>query len=114
MTFNQSIPIAKQLAEKSLEKGFDVEAFLVLCEINKIQQATESKDEDLVPDSCVDECINTMLNLFVSYYNNKSVKTISPLLQCMRQIFSELYYSCETEDERIVFREFFEGCQYIK
>ena len=28
MTFEESIPVAKQLAENQLKKGFDVEAFL--------------------------------------------------------------------------------------
>lgn len=60
MNFSQSVPIAKQLAEKQLEKGFDVEAFLILCEINKL---------DAIPDSNIDEHISDIGQMFIDYYN---------------------------------------------
>ena len=59
MTFEESIPIAKELAENQLKKGFDVEAFLILAEINKINQ-----EYDLVPESNVDETIMDIQGLF--------------------------------------------------
>ena len=52
MTFEESIPIAKQLAENQLKKGFDVEAFLIL---SSLKQFPVTEDE--VPESEVDDKI---------------------------------------------------------
>ena len=60
MTFEEAIPVAKQLAENQLKKGFDVEAFLILAEINKMDNI------DLVPDSEVDEMITDIGRLFIT------------------------------------------------
>lgn len=102
MTFQESIPIAKQLAENTLQRGFDVEAFIVLCEISKLGNL----EVDEVPDSSIDECIEELLNLFITYYNDKSVQTLKPLLETLRQILSELYHTCDTIEERNETREF--------
>lgn len=99
MTFEQSIPMAKQLAERALEKGFDVEAFLVLAEIQKLQPS-----EDLVEESGVDEDINDISKLFVKYFYNRSIQNLESLLISIRQMLSELYHTVETEEERELFR----------
>ena len=44
MTFQESIPIAKELAENELKKHFDVDAFLILALVDKM-------NIDLVPES---------------------------------------------------------------
>ena len=102
MTFEESIPIAKQLAENQLKKGFDVEAFLILCATSKMYTGI---DEDLVPESNIDESISYLLKLFVTYYNNKNVDTLKPLLISMKQILSELYHTCNTNAERELFKQ---------
>lgn len=48
MTFQESIPVAKELAENELKKHFDVDAFLILALVDKM-------NIDLVPESNVDE-----------------------------------------------------------
>lgn len=102
MTFQESIPLAKQLAENTLDRGFDVEAFLVLCEISKLGNL----EVDEVPGSSIDECIEELLKLFITYYNNKSVQTLKPLFETLQQILCELYYTCDTHEERIEIKQF--------
>lgn len=101
MTFEQSIPLAKQLAEKSLEKGFDVEAFLVLAEIQRLQPI-----EDLVEESTVDEDINDISKLFIKYFYDRSVQNLEDLLISIRQMLSELYHTVETNEERDLFKSY--------
>lgn len=102
MTFEESIPIAKQLAENQLKKGFDVEAFLILCATSKMNTGI---NEDLVPESNIDESIDYLLKLFVTYYNNKNVETLKPLLTTIKQILSELYHTCNTNEEKELFKQ---------
>lgn len=82
MTFAQSIPMAKQLAEKQLEKGFDVEAFLILCEINKM---------DAIPESNVDEHISDIGQMFIEYYYNPSTEALEKLCNSFILTISEVY-----------------------
>ena len=63
MTFNESIPIAKELAENELAKHFDVDAFIILALVDKM-------NIDLVPDSNVDEAITDIQDLFINYMKN--------------------------------------------
>lgn len=100
MTFEESIPIAKRLAENQLTKGFDVEAFLILCATSNM------KDIDLVPNSDIDEGISYLLKLFVNYYNNSTVNNLEELLKSVKQILSELYHSCKTQSEKDLFKQF--------
>lgn len=102
MTFQESIPLAKQLAENTLQRGFDVEAFLVLCELSKL----DNLEVDEVPESNIDECIEELMKLFVTYYNNKSVQTLKPLIETLQQILCELYHTCETQGERNELKQF--------
>lgn len=105
MTFQESIPLAKQLAENTLQRGFDVEAFLVLCAISKL----DNLEVDEVPASNIDECIEELLKLFVTYYNNKSVQTLKPLLETLQQILCELYHTCDTSEEKVYIKQFISG-----
>lgn len=109
MTFEESIPVAKQLAENQLKKGFDTEAFLILAEISKMPIS----ENDLVPSSNIDECIQNLLQLFITYYGNKSKDTIKPLLLTLQQILSELYHTCSTNEEREEVKQFINNCQKI-
>lgn len=96
MTFEESIPIAKELAENQLKKGFDVEAFLILAEINKINQ-----EYDLVPESNVDETIMDIQGLFVNYMHNRNIDNLETLLSTIRKMLSELYNSCTLEEKQV-------------
>ena len=81
MTFQESIPIAKELAENELKKHFDVDAFLILALVNKM-------NIDLVPESNVDETITDIQGLFVSYMRNRTKDNLEILLSTIRKMLS--------------------------
>lgn len=109
MTFQESIPLAKKLAENALSKGFDVEAFLVLAEIQKLEVPVV----DLVPESNVDEGLQKLLNLFVQYMQNRSSENYSQLLVNLQQILSELYHTTNSIEQKQLFKTFVTKLQQI-
>lgn len=98
MTFEESIPLAKELAENQLKKGFDVEAFLILCELNKLDNL------DLVPDSNVDEIITDIGSFFLQYSRNKTTQNLNTVLNTVVKMLGELYYTCDSTEEKELFR----------
>ena len=102
---------ALQLADRALTNGFDPEAYLVkyVAEI----RLNQSENTDLVEGSNVDEFIQTMLQLFVTYYNSKTVEALTNLLLVLRQVISELYHDCETQQEKDEIKKFIEVSQSI-
>lgn len=98
MNFEESIPVAKQLAENELKKHFDTEAFLILAMIDRMQGV------DLVPDSNVDETIMDIQGLFVNYMHNRNSHNLEMLLSTIKKMLSELYNSC-TEQEKEIFKK---------
>ena len=105
MTFQESIPIAKELAENELKKHFDVDAFLILALVNKM-------NIDLVPGSNVDETITDIQGLFVSYMRNRTKDNLEILLSTIRKMLSELYMTCNS-DEKEIFKKHLETLQNI-
>lgn len=97
MTFEESIPIARELAENELRKHFDVDAFIILSLIDR-------EKVDLVPESNVDETITDIQSLFVQYMNNRTIENLEILLSTIRKMLSELYMSC-SETERSIFEQ---------
>jgi len=87
--------IALQLAQKALKKGFDPEAYIVqhIAE----QRIQKEKEQDLVPDSNIDECIQLMLKLFVSYFNTPSIENMNKYLLIQKQVLSELYHTANDD-----------------
>ena len=105
MTFQESIPIAKELAENELKKHFDVDAFLILALVDKM-------NIDLVPESNVDETITDIQGLFVSYMRNRTKDNLEILLSTIRKMISELYMTCNS-DEKEIFKKHLETLQNI-
>lgn len=105
MTFQESIPIAKELAENELKKHFDVDAFLILALVDKM-------NIDLVPESNVDETIVDIQGLFVSYMRNRTKENLEILLSTVRKMLSELYMTCDLEEKEI-FKKHLETLQNI-
>ena len=105
MTFQESIPIAKELAENELKKHFDVDAFLILALVDKM-------NIDLVPESNVDETIIDIQGLFVSYMRNRTKDNLEILLSTIRKMLSELYMTCNS-DEKEIFKKHLETLQNI-
>ena len=94
MTFQESIPIAKELAENELKKHFDTDAFLILALVDKM-------NIDLVPESNVDETITDIQGLFVSYMRNRTKENLEILLSTIRKMLSELYMTCNSDEKEI-------------
>ena len=105
MTFQESIPIAKELAENELKKHFDVDAFIILALVDKM-------NIDLVPESNVDETITDIQSLFVSYMKNRTKENLKLLLSTIRKMLSELYMTCDL-DEKEIFKKHLETLQNI-
>ena len=105
MTFQESIPVAKELAENELKKHFDVDAFIILALVDKM-------NIDLVPESDVDETITDIQDLFVSYMRNRTKENLEILLSTIRKMLSELYMTCNS-DEKEIFKKHLETLQNI-
>lgn len=105
MTFQESIPVAKELAENELKRHFDVDAFLILALVDKM-------NIDLVPESNVDETIIDIQSLFVSYMRNRTKENLEILLSTIRKMLSELYMTCNLEEKEI-FKKHLETLQNI-
>ena len=93
------------MAENELKKHFDVDAFLILALVYKM-------NIDLVPESNVDETITDIQGLFVSYMKNRTKENLEILLSTIRKMLSELYMSCNS-DEREIFKKHLETLQNI-
>lgn len=96
MTFKESIPIAKELAENELKKHFDAEAFIILALLDKMDVFV-----DLVPESTIDESIENIQDLFVEYMHHRNLDNLEILLSTIRKMLSELYMSCDTEEKEV-------------
>ena len=94
MTFQESIPIAKELAENELKKHFDTDAFLILALVDKM-------NIDVVPESNVDETIIDIQELFVEYMRHRNLDNLEVLLSTIRKMLSELYMSCDIEEKEV-------------
>lgn len=105
MTFQESIPVAKELAENELKRHFDVDAFLILALVDKM-------NIDLIPESDVDETITDIQDLFVSYMRNRTIDNLEILLSTIRKMLSELYMTCDLEEKEI-FKKHLETLQNI-
>ena len=93
------------MAENELKKHFDVDAFLILALVDKM-------NIDLVPESNVDETITDIKGLFVSYMRNRTKENLEILLSIIRKMLSELYMTCNS-DEKEIFKKHLETLQNI-
>ena len=93
------------MAENELKKHFDVDAFLILALVDKM-------NIDLVPESNVDETITDIKGLFVSYMRNRTKENLEILLSTIRKMLSELYMTCNS-DEKEIFKKHLETLQNI-
>ena len=94
MTFQESIPVAKELAENELKKHFDVDAFLILALVDKM-------NIDLVLESNVDETIADIQGLFVKYMEERNSQNLEILLSTIYKMLSELYMTCDSREKEI-------------
>jgi hypothetical protein len=99
MTYQESIPIAKSLAEQALSRGFDAEAFIILHMLN-------NEESDEAPDSEVDNKIQRMYNLFLLYVTKHDLSVLDEFLDTNYRMIDELYHSTYKQEERELFRQY--------
>lgn len=122
MNFIEINKKAKEAALRSLEKGFDWQAFLVLSHALENEERL-GQPMDVVPESRVDEGIQYLLKLFADYINaKKSGKTkdekavtsaLDKLLSQNVKILKEIRLSCETQGEKEVFYKYLEDLKKL-
>ena len=88
-----------------MKKHFDVDAFLILALVDKM-------NIDIVRESNVDETITDIQVLFVSYMRNRTKDNLEILLSTIRKMLSELYMTCDL-DEKEIFKKHLETLQNI-
>ena len=84
----------KRIGGKWIKKHFDVDAFLILALVDKM-------NIDLVPESNVDETITDIQDLFVKYMRHRNLDNLEVLLFTIRKMLSELYMSCDKEEKEV-------------
>lgn len=85
---------ARELSDRVINTGkWDTDAFLVMGMLKLLEQA------DAVPESDIDEYIDTSKDLFVQYMQNKTLDNLRAYMAQVRQIIFELYHT-STESER--------------
>lgn len=122
MNFIEINKKAKEAALRSLEKGFDWQAFLVLSHALENEERI-GQPVDVVPESKVDEGIQYLLGLFVDYINAKKAgKTmdeqavtaaLEKLLSQNVKILKEIRLSCECKGEKEVFNRYMEDIKKL-
>lgn len=122
MNFTEINKKAKEIALRSLEKGFDWQAFLVLSHALENEERL-GQPVDVVPESMVDEGIQYLLKLFADYINaKKSGKTkdeqavtaaLEKLLSQNVKILKEIRLSCEIQGEKEVFNKYLEDIKKL-
>ena len=105
MTYEESKPLAKKLAEQALSKGFDVEAFIILTLLNN--------EKDDVPDSEVDDKIEYMYSLFLSYIETHDTKILAEFLDTNCKMIGELLHSATKLDEISLFNTYANNIETI-
>ena len=93
MTYEESIPVAKKLAEQALSKGFDVEAFLIL-------YLTHNFEPEDIPGTEIDDNIQEMYNLFLLYVKNRDLDVLERFLDINYRMIDELFHSTDNTREK--------------
>ena len=102
---------AIEVATKSLSKGFDWQAYLVLKAATKPAENV-SEAVDVVPESKADEGMAEVIALFAKYAACKrgkvneaeTIKALESVTGCLRRVIMEMYHLCGSEKERQVVR----------
>lgn len=99
-----------ELAEQSLKKGrVDIEAYIVKV-LSEMAMVTTN---DRVPESPIDEEIDTMQDCFVIYMQDRSVESLKKFLIQSKKILSEVYHDCDCAEKQKVFKEVFDDIKKI-
>ena len=105
------------LAEQSLERGgVGSQAYLVkaISEwILKEQREERGERVDKVPESRVDEQIDSMSDKFVIYMNDKTEENLLDFLTTSKAMLSEVFHDCDTPNKRRLCKKVFDEISKI-
>lgn len=103
-----------KLAEQSLKKGrVDAEAYIVkvLSEMvmrkKNLSETEAVSNNDRVPESLIDEQIDTMQDMFIVYMHDKSIDNLEKFLSQSKRILSEVFHDCDTLEKRKLCKDIF-------
>lgn len=102
---------AVEVATRSLQRGFDWQAYLVLKAAQNGAQ-TRIETPDVVPESTADEGMSEVIARFARYADCKrrnapEVETLAELesvTDMLRRVVTEIYHLCGSEKERQIVR----------
>lgn len=102
---------AIELATRSLEKGFDWQAYLVL-KAATAPTAASTASVDIVPESKADEGMAEVIALFAQYAackrgkvnETETLKALEAVTDRLRRVIVEMYHLCGCEKERAIVR----------
>lgn len=90
---------ANGVGSMALENGFTEQGY-ILKTLSEIYLRLSGESIDLVPESQIDETIQSLMNDFVLYFNTHDTGALTNFLVKIHSILSELYHSAETQEER--------------
>lgn len=90
---------ANGVGSMALDGGFDEQGY-ILKTLSEIYMRMTGESIDLVPESQIDETIQSLMNDFVVYFNTKNTGALTNFLVKMHNILSELYHNVESPEER--------------
>ena len=102
---------AAEAATRSLQRGFDWQAYLVLKAAQNSQQ-TRTVTVDVVPESAADEGMSEVIARFSRYAYCKrrnapeaeTLEALESMADMLRRVVTEIYHLCGSEKERSIVR----------
>lgn len=103
---------AIELATRSLQRGFDWQAYLVYKAALKPTESG-SAQTDVVPESTADEGMAEVIGLFAQYAackrgkvpETETLKALEAVTDRLRRVIVEIYHLCGSEKERKIVRD---------
>lgn len=69
--------------------------------------------QGLMEETSIDENLENLQSLIVKYMIDRDVISLNILLTKIGEVISELYHTCDTEEERTEFKEFIKSVESI-
>ena len=103
---------AIEAATRSLQRGFDWQAYLVY-KIAVMHAGIVSDQKDIVPESTADEGMAEVIGLFAQYAackrgkfpETETLKALEAVTDKLRRVIVEIYHLCGSEKERQIVRD---------
>lgn len=90
---------ANGVGSMALENGFTEQGY-ILKTLSEIYLRLSGESVDLVPESQIDNTIQSLMNDFIVYFNTNDIGALTNFLHKMHSILSELYHGADSPEER--------------